>query len=125
MQDQTGAAVPGATVNITDTRLGVTKTTTSSQTGFFRIDSLATSTYTLQVQANGFASWSQNDVILQPGEIRTLTPTLMVGSQTTNVTVNASTVSLDLVTPNTSSVIGSVRYRTLLLLAKMCMALRR
>jgi hypothetical protein len=108
VQDQTGAAVPGATVNITDTRLGVTKTTTSSQTGFFRIDSIAASTYMLQVQASGFTSWSQNDLILQPGEIRTLTPTLMVGSQTTNVTVNASTVSLDLVTPNTSSVIGSV-----------------
>jgi hypothetical protein len=72
VQDQTGAAIPAATVTITDTRLGVTRTVTSSQNGYFRIDSIAASTYTVQVQASGFTSWNQNDLVLQPGEIRTL-----------------------------------------------------
>jgi hypothetical protein len=107
VQDQTGAAVPAATVTITDTRLGIAKTVTTSQTGFFRIDSIAASTYTVKVEASGFTSWNQNDLVLQPGEIRTLAPTLAVGAATTNVTVTAAAVSLDLVTPNTSSVIGS------------------
>jgi hypothetical protein len=107
VQDQTGAAVPAATVTITDTRLGVTRTVTSSQAGYFRIDSIAASTYTVEVQASGFTSWSQNDLVLQPGEIRTLTPKLTLGATTTNVTVTAAAEALDLVTPNTSSVIGS------------------
>lgn len=107
VRDQTGAAVPGATVTITDTRLGVSKTVTTSDTGFFRFDSIAASTYTVHVTANGFTGWDQNDLNLQPGEIRTLTPSLTVGSATTNVTVTASNASLDLVTPNTSSVISS------------------
>jgi len=107
VQDQTGAAVPGATVTITDTRLGVSKSVTTSQTGFFRFDSIAASTYTVSVEANGFSRWDQKDLTLQPGEIRTLAPALTIGSATTNVTVTASNVSLDLVTPNTSSVIAS------------------
>ncbi len=107
VRDQTGAAVPGATVTITDTRLGVSKSVTTSDTGFFRFDSIAASTYTVHVTANGFTGWDQTDLNLQPGEIRTLTPSLTVGSATTNVTVTASNLSLDLVTPNTSSVIGS------------------
>ena len=107
VQDQTGAAVPGARVTITDTRLGISKTVTTSQTGFFRFDSIAASTYTVHVEASTFTSWDQKDLNLQPGEIRTLTPALTVGSATSSITVTASAVSLDLVTPNTSSVISS------------------
>src|SRR3984957_9450550 len=107
VQDQTGAAVPAATVTITDTRLGVTRPVTSRQAGYFRIDSIAASTYTVEVQASGFTSWSQNDLVLQPGEIRTLTPKLTLGATTTTATVTAAAETLDLVTPNTSSVIGS------------------
>jgi hypothetical protein len=107
VQDQSGAAVAGATVTITDTRLGVTKTATANQTGYFRFDSIAASTYTVHVQATGFANWDQQNLVLQPGEIRTLAPSLAVGSAATNVTVNAAAVSLDLVTPTTSSVVSS------------------
>jgi hypothetical protein len=107
VQDQSGAAIPGAKVTLTDTRLGVTKTADSNQTGYFRFDSIAASNYIVHVEAPGFTSWDQKDLMLQPGETRTLAPVLNVGSATTNVTVTAAAVSLDLVTPNTSSVIGS------------------
>jgi hypothetical protein len=107
VEDQTGAAVPGATVTITDTRLGITKTATTTQTGFFRFDSLPASTYTVHVEASGFTAWDQRDLNIQPGEIHPLTPTLTVGSATSSVTVTAGAVTLDLVTPNTSSVISS------------------
>jgi hypothetical protein len=107
VQDQSGAAIAGATVTITDTRLGISKTTTTNDSGYFRFDSIAASTYTVRVEASGFTSWDQKDLVLQPGETRTLTPALTVGAATTNVTVTAAAVSLDLVTPTTSSVVGS------------------
>ena len=47
--DQSGAVIAGATVTVTDTRLGVVKTVTTSQAGYFRIDSIAASTYTVQI----------------------------------------------------------------------------
>jgi hypothetical protein len=105
--DSTGAAIAGAKVTITDTRLNVTRTATSSATGFFRIDSVAASTYTVRVEASGFTTWSQPDLTLQVGEIRTLTPKLTVGSTSTNVTVSASAAALDLVSATTGSVISS------------------
>jgi hypothetical protein len=105
--DSTGAAVPGAHVTITDTRLGVSRTALSSPTGFFRIDSVAASTYTVRVEATGFTSWDQKDLTLQVGEIRSISPTLTVGSTTTSVTVTAAAAALDLVSPTTGSVIGS------------------
>jgi hypothetical protein len=107
VQDPSGAAIPGAKVTLTDTRLGVTKTITTNQSGYFRIDSIAASTYTMHIDANGFKASDQTDLTLQVGEIRSVTPVLEVGSTTTSVTVNASSVSLDLVTPTTGSVIGS------------------
>jgi hypothetical protein len=107
VQDSTGAAVPGAKVTITDTRLGVAKVITTNQSGYFRIDSIAASTYTVHIELAGFKSWDQKDLTLQVGETRTLAPVLQVGEATTNITVSASSVALDLVTPTTGSVIGS------------------
>jgi hypothetical protein len=47
--DNTGAAVPGAKVVITDTQLGVSRTDTTNQSGFLSIGSIAASTYTIQI----------------------------------------------------------------------------
>ena len=85
--DSSAAAVPGVLVTINDTRLGVTRTAKTSQTGYFRIDSIAASTYTVHIEASGFTGWDQKDLTLQVGEIRTLTPVLTLGATTTNVEV--------------------------------------
>jgi hypothetical protein len=96
----------GAKVTVTDTRLGVAKSTTTSATGFFRIDSIAASTYSIQIQMNGFKSWSQNDLVLQVGETRTITPTLEIGAVSTDVTVSADSVAINTVSPTTGAIIS-------------------
>jgi aromatic ring hydroxylase len=58
-RDQSGAVVSGAKVTVTDTQIGVTKVTTTNQAGYFRIDSIAASTFTVQIQMNGFKTWDQ------------------------------------------------------------------
>ncbi len=104
--DSSGAVVSGATVTVTDTRLGVTKTTSTNQVGYFRIDSIGASNYTVQIQANGFETWRQTDLDLQAGEVREITPVLKIGAVSTNVTVSAAAESVDLTTPDTGAVIG-------------------
>jgi hypothetical protein len=104
--DSSGAVIPSAKVTITDNRLGVTKTATTNQEGYFRIDSIAASTYTVEVQAEGFTTWTQPNLSLQVGEVRTLAPILQVGSVSTNVTVSATAAAVDLTTPTTGSVIA-------------------
>jgi hypothetical protein len=106
VRDQSGALIPGATVTVTDTRLGVTKTATSNQNGYFRVDSIAASTYTVQIQASGFKTWDQKDLALQPGEIRTLAPALEIGAVSTDVTVSAGAATINTVSATTGAVIA-------------------
>src|SRR5258708_6957701 len=58
-RDQSGAVISGATVTVTDTRLGVTKATKTSEAGYFRIDSIAATSYTVAIQAGSSTSWVQ------------------------------------------------------------------
>ncbi len=106
VNDTSGATIAGATVNITDARLGVTKTTTTNQAGYFRIDSIAASTYTVEIQMTGFKTWHQSGLTLQVGETRTLAPSLEIGSVSTDVTVSAAAAAVDLTSATTGSVIS-------------------
>ena len=107
-RDSSGAAVAGARVTVTDTRLGVSKATTTNDSGYFRIDSIAASAYTVEIQMAGFETWKQAGLALQVGEVRTLSPALKVGAASENIEVSAAETSVDLVTPTTGSVIADV-----------------
>jgi hypothetical protein len=107
-RDKSGAVLSGARVVVTDSRLGVTKVTTTNEAGYFRIDSIAASTYTVEVQMSGFESWKQAGLAIQVGEVRTLAPALRVGAASENVEVSAAETAVDLVTPTTGSVIADV-----------------
>lgn len=112
VHDTSGAVIPGATVTITDTRLGVAKTAQSGQDGYFRIDGIAASTYTVEIQMSGFQTWKQSGLALQIAEIRTLTPELKVGATSENVEVSAAAASVDLVTATTGSIISNETLQT-------------
>jgi Carboxypeptidase regulatory-like domain len=105
-RDASGASISGAQVTITDARLGVTKATTTNQDGYFRFDSIASSTYTVQIQMSGFETWQQADLTLLVGETRTLAPVMQVGAVSTNVTVSAAATAVDLASAKTGAVIG-------------------
>ena len=105
VHDSSGAAIPGAKVSITDTRLNVTKTINTSDSGYFRIDSLAASAYNLQITASGFETYQESNLALQVGETRTLSPVLKIGATSTEVTVTASQASLNLSAATTGSII--------------------
>jgi hypothetical protein len=109
--DSSGAAVSGAKVNVTDTRLGVTKSTVTNSEGYFRIDSIAASTYSVEIQMQGFKTWHQGDLDLQPGQLRTIDPVLQVGEVTSEVSVNATEEAVDVSTPTTGSVVAAETVR--------------
>ncbi len=105
-KDQSGAVVAGAKVTLTDTRLGVSKTTKTNQDGYFSFDSIGASTYSLQVQMAGFKTYTQKDLTLQVGEIRTIAPILEIGSVSAAVTVSASVGALNTESATTGAVIS-------------------
>ena len=52
--DPSGAAITGATVTVTASAIGVTRTTTTQGTGFYQIFNLPVGTYTVKVGHEGF-----------------------------------------------------------------------
>src|SRR5271165_197976 len=52
--DQGGAAIPGATVQITDDATGVTKTSVASSAGEYDFPDLPLGTYTVSATSSGF-----------------------------------------------------------------------
>ena len=108
VHDTTGALIAGAKVTITDNRLGVSKIVLSGDNGYFRVDGIAASNYTVEIQMANFQTWRQAGLTLQIAEIRTLSPELIVGNVSINVEVSATAASVDLVTPTTGSIISNV-----------------
>ncbi len=107
VKDSSGAVIPGAMVTITNTRLGVTRTATTDQSGYFRIGDIAASTYTVQIEKIGFKTWQQTGLILQVRELRTLSPVLVLGAISTKVTISATPVAVNLANPTTGAVVSS------------------
>jgi len=107
VRDKSGASVPGAKVTITDSRLQVSKSTITNDGGYFRIDSIAASTYAIRIEKSGFRIWELKDLEIPVGETRTVAPTLDVASQEEKVavTAEAAEVAVNLVKADTGSVI--------------------
>jgi Carboxypeptidase regulatory-like domain/TonB dependent receptor len=108
VHDSSGALVAGAKVTIMDVRIGATRITTTNEAGYFHVDSIGASTYTVRIEVAGFKGWEQKGLALQVGETRTLAPVLEVGEVSAEVTVNAAAATVDLVSAKTESVIPEV-----------------
>lgn len=106
--DSSGAAISGATITVTDSRLGVSRSTTSSDAGVFRIDSIAASTYTVEVKQASFKTWTEHSLVLQVGEVRTISPVLQIGEVSSTVSVSAELAALDTTSATTGAVISEV-----------------
>lgn len=78
--DPNGGALAGATVTATDNKKGTTRTVTTDDQGNYVILSLPPSTYTVKVTANGFASKTFNNVILEVGQQLALNAGMEVGN---------------------------------------------
>ncbi len=81
--------VPGATIVVKDNLTGRETTITTSGDGSFNVPQLEFGTYTVTVTANGFKTYSANDLKIDAGREYTLNPTLEVGEIQETVTVSA------------------------------------
>ena len=86
--DSSGAAVPGATVTITQVETAASVTVTTDETGNFSATALKIGTYTISVEKAGFQRVVQSDINLGIGQVVRADIALKVGvaTQTVNVT---------------------------------------
>ena len=89
VQDATGAAVPGATVKVTQTSTGLTRTATTGADGGYVIPNLPVGPYEVEAGAQGFSKYEQKGIVLQVGANPVINPVLQVGAVTEQVSVTA------------------------------------
>src|SRR6202162_1256633 len=87
VKDQSGAVVPGATVEINNPVSGYARTTTTGTDGTFRFTHLPLNPYHMPVTAPKFVSYTQ-DVEVRSSIPARVEANLKIGAETTTVTVS-------------------------------------
>jgi outer membrane receptor protein involved in Fe transport len=88
--DSTGAAIPGATVVLTQTQTNFTRTLKSNDQGEYRAEFLPVGPYSVKVNSTGFAELSQSGIVLTGAQEAGLSFKLQPGVETTVVEVTAA-----------------------------------
>ncbi len=107
VMDSSKAAVPHASLVLTNTATQSKYIDTTSGGGFYTFPSLIPGTYTLTVSANGFDTTSVNNVTIAVDAKATYNVMLKVGKNTETVSVDASGLELNTTDASVSTVIDS------------------
>ncbi|HEX8456109.1 MAG TPA: carboxypeptidase regulatory-like domain-containing protein [Pyrinomonadaceae bacterium] len=92
--DSTGAAVPNASVTVTNKETGLTRTVTTSDEGLYTVPLLPPGTYTVAAQAGNFAETKLENVVVNVGRVADGNITLGVGGVQESVTVSAEAIQV-------------------------------
>ena len=111
--DPNKAAVPGASVTITDPARGTSVSLTTNDEGFFQAPYLLPGTYQVVVENAGFKKFIQENVILQINETRDLEITLELGGAQETVTVTANAAELNTADANLGQTVDNRRISDL------------
>ena len=93
VKDTVGAVIPGATVTLTNTEEGATRTTTSNGVGDFRFQDVKAGHYSVEVSAASFEKWKVSGVALEVRQELRLDAKLAVGTVQQEVQVTGDMVS--------------------------------
>ncbi|MFZ3334084.1 MAG: carboxypeptidase regulatory-like domain-containing protein [Candidatus Acidiferrales bacterium] len=102
VHDQSGAAIVGATVTITDIQRGVSRTLTTDQAGDYLAPNLVAGMYEVKAEAKGFEAIDRRNIQLEVATDARIDFQLLPGEATQTVVVTAETPMLD----STSSTLG-------------------
>ncbi len=88
--DQTGGAIAGATVAVTETATGVARTLMSDSSGAYAAPNLTPGFYSVHVEFMGFQSYERQNIQVGTGSDVRVDVTMQPGQQTQTVTVTES-----------------------------------
>jgi outer membrane receptor protein involved in Fe transport len=103
--DSSGGAVVGATVTVTNPDTGISKTTVTADTGFYRVSALVPGKYTISVEAAGFKKEVTKGVFVSAEELTGHDIVLQLGAVTESVTISGDAITLN---SENANVAGSI-----------------
>jgi hypothetical protein len=101
--DATGAAIPGATVTITNHDTGLQRSLKTDDQGRFNFPQLKPGTYSVKVQAEGFDSQQSDNVFAGLGQRQTVSFTLKVAESKQTIEVTGAPPLINPGNANTST----------------------
>ncbi len=93
--DQSGGAVSGATVTVTDPARGVTRTLVTDSAGEYVANNLTPSTYTVRAEAKGFQAIEHPGVMVEVGQNIRVDLVVQPGQQNQTITVTGEVPAID------------------------------
>ena len=107
VHDQTGAAIPNATVQITDVQRGISRTVKTDDDGEYIAPNLGAGTYLLQASGGGFKTEERTNVLLQVAQDLRIDFSLAVGEVNETVVSTADIPQLDSTTSRLGQTISN------------------
>ncbi|MBV9506630.1 MAG: carboxypeptidase regulatory-like domain-containing protein, partial [Acidobacteriia bacterium] len=95
VRDATGGAIPGATVTVTQTDTGLTRTAETDANGFYSLPSLPVGPYRMDVKKQGFSAYVQSGIVLQVATAPTIDPVLNLGTVSEAIQVEAAAAMIE------------------------------
>ncbi|MGE0404814.1 MAG: carboxypeptidase regulatory-like domain-containing protein [Candidatus Korobacteraceae bacterium] len=105
--DASGAAVPNATVTITNVGTGATRTTTGNSEGYYVVANLPPGIYNVAATAPGFKRFVSQNVILSVGSKPSVNASLAVGEVSETVEVQAQALQVETTTGEVGHLVTS------------------
>jgi outer membrane receptor protein involved in Fe transport len=111
--DQSGGALPGATVTVRHTSIGLTRMSGTDGAGTFRAELLPVGTYDVAVELQGFTTANEAPVTLTVGATVTLRIEMHVAGVTENVTIRAAAPVIETTRSQVSETVGETSIQNL------------
>ena len=113
LKDPSGAAIPGASVTVTNTAQGIQNKTTSDAKGTYAFPSLPVGRYDLQIQAAGFAPARRSGLAVDANSALQVDVTLAMAERTEEVTVSESAAHVETSNTQVGQVVTANQMSTL------------
>ena len=94
IKDSSGAAMPGATVLITNNNTGFKREVVTDSVGHFNLFDLPAGSYSLKATQQGFRTFEQTQVTVSINTVTRIDVTMEIGAMGDNVTVRAEAPAL-------------------------------
>lgn len=111
--DKTGAVVSGAAITVTNQATGVSQSTVSNDSGFYRVAALTPGLYTVEVSSGHFKKSSTKDVQVDAESARGLDVMLELGGASETVNVTETNIGVQTEDANVSGAITSKEIQRL------------
>ncbi len=92
--DETGAALPGATVTVTQTETNLSRDVVTNETGGYNVPNLLPGTYEVAVTLQGFKSFTARGIAVRPGLALRVDARLGLGTLQESIVVSGTSVVL-------------------------------